>query len=479
MYDHSKQYKHSIIRARAISEVDDLLPKYAMVIDQICPCSKSEFESYFNAQFMDYAIKKARNPNNQEAIKKTLDNHRTEISGSLFGMYYEVDGTIYSSERTKKFLQDNDQPAFFKDWLIKMQFPNAAQSSRTYRRHIEHGINCHPYSLLLKVLEYAKRENVTLLKQEIGYYILNSEDVLMGNATPNEVFDAIMEDKRNGAESRKIIIPEGESDSYDQHIGDQLQYLQLANLIIIDGQVITINQQENISVQAFIDLLNKPLGFDIYSYDISTVSGRKKVEQDWSVYYGKLSDENDLLTTSIQALVTHSNEEILKTSTPEKKTDIGNDGELYVLEMEKKRVSDFDERLLRKVIYLGKTKGLGYDIQSVIAESGDKAEFVKYIEVKSTKRVTAPDINEEEFLDTLNITRNEWVAAEQHGKYYSIYRVYFIRGGVVTYVLSNVWEKYKDKKLRVVPLTYRLDFTNYAVDQIIDDTNEELIIINV
>ena len=109
MYDHTKQYKHDIIRARAISDVDDLLPKYAMTIDQICPCTKEDFVKHFDLAFEEYALKKARDPNNLSARKKTLDNHRTEITGSLFGMYYEENGMIYCSERTRKFLQDNDQ----------------------------------------------------------------------------------------------------------------------------------------------------------------------------------------------------------------------------------------------------------------------------------------------------------------------------------------------------------------------------------
>ena len=66
---------------------------------------------------------------------------------------------------------------------------------------------------------------------------------------------------------------------------------------------------------------------------------------------------------------------------------------------------------------LGKTKGLGYDIQSVVAEEGDKADFAKYIEVKSTKRVTEPNLSDACWMDTLNITRNEWIAAQQHGAF--------------------------------------------------------------
>ena len=154
MYDHRKQLKCAIIRARAISDVDNLLPKYATVIDNLCPCTKAKFEEGFNNAFREYAISKARNKSNEKAIKKTLDNHRTEVSGSLFGMHYEVDGIVYSSERNKKFLEDNDQPAFFKDWLLKMQFPNGMQKSQTYLKMVEEKLCCHPYSILLRVLEY-------------------------------------------------------------------------------------------------------------------------------------------------------------------------------------------------------------------------------------------------------------------------------------------------------------------------------------
>lgn len=463
MYDHTKQYKHDIIRARAISDVDDLLPKYAMTIDQICPCTKEDFVKHFDLAFEEYALKKARDPNNLSARKKTLDNHRTEITGSLFGMYYEEDGMIYSSERTRKFLQDNDQPAFFKDWLIKMQFPNGSQTPKKYRAHIEKGIKCHPYSLLLKVLEYAKREGIALLKQEIGYYILNSEDVLMGNTTANEVFDAIILDKKNISEPRKIIIPEGESTAYDQHIGDQLQYLQLANLIIFDGQYVSVNPNESLAIQAFVDIMNEPLGFDVYSYDVSTQKGRKIFEQEWEKYYCTLSDKNDMLSTPLYALIDEPSGDRKKV-TGDNKTELGDEGEEYVFNLEKARVTKFNPRLANKVIPLGKTKGLGYDVQSVIAEEGDEAEFVKYIEVKSTKRVTAPDFSADGFVDTLNITRNEWIAAQQHKEYYSIYRVYFTREGVSVFVIVNPYQKNKDGQIQVTPITYRVDFDSSAVN---------------
>lgn len=474
MYDHRKQLKYAIIRARAISDVDNLLPKYATVIDNLCPCTKAKFEEGFNNAFREYAISKARNKSNEKAIKKTLDNHRTEVSGSLFGMHYEVDGIVYSSERNKKFLEDNDQPAFFKDWLLKMQFPNGMQKSQTYLKMVEEKLCCHPYSILLRVLEYARRSDIVLLKQELGYYIFNSEDVLKGNATANEVFDQIMNDKRGGIPPRKIIIPDGESTSYDQHVGDQLKYLQLANLIYIDGQEVKINPHEMKSINRFIELINKPLGFDVYKYDLSNVENRKRFETDWAIYYGQLSKYADDLATPVESLLLPVDEEPKKLKRTNNKIELGDEGEEFVLNFEKDRVSKFNAHLVNKVLGLGKTKGLGYDIQSVIAEPGDFSEFVKYIEVKSTKRVTAPDLKDEVWTDTINITRNEWIAAMQHKEFYSIYRVYFIRGGVVMYIIKNPYQKKMDNIIDVVPLTYRVDFQNNSIDESYKEVNNHV-----
>lgn len=465
MYDHRKQLRCAIIRARAISDVDNLLPKYATVIDNLCPCTKAEFEEGFNNAFREYAISKAKDKSNKNAIRKTLDNHRTEVSGSLFGMHYEVDGMVYSSERNKKFLDDNDQPAFFKDWLLKMQFPNGMQKSRTYLKMVEEKLYCHPYSVLLRVLECARKSDIVLLKQELGYYIFNSEDVLKGNATADEVFDQIMNDKKMGIPPRKIVIPDGESTSYDQHVGDQLKYLQLANLIYIDGQEVKINPHEMKSINRFIDLIGKPLEFNVYQYDLSSVENRKRFETDWAIYYSQLSKCVDDLATPVESLLPPSDKETKEPKHTTNKIELGDEGEEYVLKLEKERVSKFNARLVNKVIGLGKTKGLGYDIQSVVAESGEFSEFVKYIEVKSTKRVTAPDLKDEVWTDAINITRNEWIAAMQHKEFYSIYRVYFTRGGVVIYVINNPYQKKIDNIIDVVPLTYRVDFQNNSIDE--------------
>ncbi|MHB8132540.1 MAG: protein NO VEIN domain-containing protein, partial [Mobilitalea sp.] len=84
-----------------------------------------------------------------------------------------------------------------------------------------------------------------------------------------------------------------------------------------------------------------------------------------------------------------------------------------------------------------------------------------------TKRVTVPEQSELRWIDTINLTRNEWVAAEQHKEYYSIYRVYFVPGKVIIFVIANPYLKNKDGILKAIPLNYRVDFGSDSIDNII------------
>lgn len=445
--------------------MDDLLPAYASVIDEICPCRHEEFERLFNNAFQRFLPESDR-------IKKTLDNHRTEISGKLFGMYFcSDDGMVYESERTQRFLEDNDQPAFFKDICYKMQFPNGMQKvSTTVFQRVKDQICIRPYAFVLKLLQIARTAKIEITKKNIGYYVLNSLDVLQGNANPYEVLEAIVEDRKNGIE-HDIRVPGKASSFTHQHINEQLNYLELANLIRIDDEKrIYLNPYENDTIELIAKDFDKKPDFDVYSYDLSKRDERIDFQYDWDAYYAKLSVNASLFSTGTESLSYKPKDQ---EEEPEKDnrhskgtslTEFGDEGEALVYEYEKSRVSAYNSRLANKVLSLGKTKGIGYDIQSVIAEPGDMDEFVKYIEVKSTKRYTCPDVNDSMWVDTLNITRNEWVAAKQHGAFYSIARVYFTSQGVTMFIITNVAEKLGDGRMKATPMTYRVDFSNSSVD---------------
>ena len=463
MYDHTRQYRCTIIRGKSQEEMDDLLPAYAKVIVEICPCLEEDFEELFNNAFMKYLPESQR-------VKKTLDNHRTEISGKLFGMYYLAsDGRMYVSERTQKFLEDNDQPAFFKDICYKMQFPNGTQKTTpTVVKRVADGIRIRPNAFLLKLLLIARTAKVDITKREIGYYVLNSLDVLQGQSNPNEVLKAITQDQKAGIE-RTINVP-GKASSYKwQHINEQMNYLELANLIrFTDDKRVVLNPNEMNTIELFAADCEKAPEFDVYSYDLRTIDGRKRFQLDWDEYFAHISKYAGQFGTSAASLIANTDDIAeVPVETPKpgiNLTEFGDEGEQIVFELEKKRVAAFNQRLAKKVLSLGKTKGLGYDIQSVVAEPGDRSEFVKYIEVKSTKRLTCPDINDGLWVDTLNITRNEWVAAQQHKEFYSIFRVYFTREGISIFILTNPIQKYNEGKLQATPMTYRVDFNNSAVD---------------
>ena len=451
--------------------MDDFLPAYAKVIDEVCPCDDLDFESLFNNAFMRYLPE-------SERVKKTLDNHRTEISGKLFGMYYfSDDGKVYESERTQKFLDDNDQPAFFKDICYKMQFPNGSQkTSPTVMERVADGICVRPNAFLLKLMLIARTAKVDITKREVGYYVLNSLDVLQGKASPYEVLEAITKDQKAGIE-RTIHVP-GKQSSYNwQHINEQMNYLELANLIrFTDDRRVVLNPNEMPTIELFAADWDKKPAFDVSSYDLTTSESRKLFQYAWDAYFAQISPCASQFTTSAASLVVDMQELEKPTATSTQITNLtefGDEGEQIVYEYEKKRVASFNQRLANKVLSLGKTRGLGYDIQSVIAEPGDMAEFVKYIEVKSTKRLTCPDINDALWVDTLNITRNEWVAAQQHRDFYSIFRVYFTRDGISMFVLKNPMQKYQDGKLQATPMTYRVDFSNIAVDSVITGLQRE------
>ena len=468
MYNGSNQYRCIIIRGKSQKEIDDMLPAYAKVIDDSTPCIIEEFPTKFNdllAPYLDLSADKAEDKKKE----KTLDNHRTEIAGKLFGMYYEDEnGYVYASDRTKKFLKDNDQPAFFKDLCYKMQFPNGMQKPQKFKPLLDNKISIRPNAFLLRVLQLASANHLILNKKEVGYYILNSLDVLQGIAVPEEVIEAIKKD-RNAGIVRKIET-KGKASSYNyQHINEQINYLELANLIYTNGAgEVWLNENERDTIQIFASDWNKEPAFDVYAYDLESASGRKQFKLDWTVYFGKLSDKVDQFETTVNALGVADEIPQKKKETNGKTTvEIGDEGEAFVFEYEKNRVFKFNPRLVNRVLSLGKTKGLGYDIQSVVAEPGDKADFAKYIEVKSTKRVTEPNLSDALWMDTLNITRNEWIAAQQHGEFYCIYRVYFVRGRILMYVINNIYQKQQDKMIDVVPLTYRIDFRKDAIDQMV------------
>jgi len=444
-YDHSKQFRSTIVRGKALTELDDLLPAYASIISQICPSYKDDFTVQFNKNLSHYL---------PSAVKKTLDNHRTEIAGKLFGLYYaDADNIIHISERGSKLLNDSDQPAFFKDLCAKYQFPSGISTISTVADQISHGIQVRQLSFVLKVLLEVDKLEQNLSKKEIAYYILNSLDVLTRQATPREIIEQISQD-RNKKITREISAPNKASSFNYQHINEQLNLLFLANLITYDDGFVILNSKEMNFIEALARQHNLAPAFDFTQYDLSDIEDRKNAEIKWGIFFAQLSDIDETITsTSALALSDIDLPSLPKSSTIDKIA-LGDDGEEYVYNLEVNRVKSSFPRLVNKIKKQGIIKGLGYDILSVIGQ-GLKADFPTYIEVKSTKRVTPPL---DDFTDTVNLTRNEWVAAEQHKDSFYIYRVYFCQNEIKLFILQNPFQQNEDGNIFSRPLNYRLEF---------------------
>lgn len=455
------QYRCTIIRGKAQKELDNLLPAYANIVAEICPCTKDVFDQEFNDRLSEI-IYNSTFENLEENNQKTIRNHITEIAGKLFGLYYFDDQYIYESPSNQKLLEDNDQPAFFKNLCLNFQFPNGTQKIQTVEERINDGIKFKPFHFVLSLLSIAQKNGITITKDEIGYYVLNAKQVLQGTISIEDVLGTILKDRASNN------IKKLDSGSFHtQHIREQLNLLTLANLIIIDGNNVILNKSENQIIDEFIKELNTPLKFNIFSYNLNNEDEKKQMYYDWSEYFGKITVLNpEILSTSIGAL---QREEIEKPKVEKKGVDytiLGDEGEDYVFNLEKNRVSVFYPRLVNKVLLLGKQRGLGYDISSIEAdENKEEPEFARFIEVKSTKRITEPDLNDNSWTDTVNLTRKEWIAAKQYRSAYNIYRVYFTPNATIVRKINDPFGKNEQGTITVLPTLYRMDFGSESIDK--------------
>lgn len=453
IFNPDKQYRCTIIRGKAQNEIDDLLPAYAKIITDICPCEKSTFIELFDKAIVKYLY---------SPTQKTIANHRTEVAGKLFGMWWEDEkGLVYASERTERLLENRDNPEFFKDVVSKIQFPNGMDKIQTTLDRIKHSIKLQPVAYVLKVLLVAEDKSLFLTKDEIAYYVLNSLEVLQGVVLPEAVVDKIIE-RRKRKIFKKVEYPGKQSSYCMQHITELFNIIELANLIRQErtkkAVIIKLNRKELSVVNYFANRATEAPAFDVYSYDLENAEQRKKLSYDWLKYYASSDDQASTFATSADSLTkAEEKEEPGRVPAPLgiDTTLIGEEGERIVFEKEKERVRVFNERLVNKVIYFGKQRGLGYDISSIKAVIGPCAEHAIYIEVKSTKRVTKPG---NPFRDQFDLTRNEWVAAEQHKDNYFVYRVYITNDGVFVFIMNDPVNLRDKGVIYAEPLKYHVEF---------------------
>lgn len=466
MYIPEHQYRCTIIRGKSQTDMEDLLPLYANIVHKYCPCEENAFKTSARKHLSKALFETEAYNNLSDSNKKTIDNHLTEIAGTLLGLYYPIEENdsviIYESESCKYLVENHDFPTFFKNVCLNFQFPNGAKWIQFVKDDVENKLNIKPYCYVVSLLYYAEKQpaKVLLTQQEIGYYVLNNLDVLQGNVPCDIVYNRILDDRNKKIKRDKL------SGSKDwQHIREQFNMLELANIVECGQTYIWLNSKESKAIALFLKA-NGKVDFNCYDYDLNSLEGRKALLNDWREYYGKFNKELYGIKTVFDSKVEIAGREGLKAQGGAFKStvDLGDEGEALVFKLEQERIRNFKERLVNKVLLLGKTKGLGYDISSIEGdENPKKPEFARYIEVKSTKRVTEPKFDKN-WGDSLNITTKEWIAAEQYGEYYNIYRVYFTKNKTIIIRIQNPFKKAEEGLIEVYPTIYQMNFDSNVIE---------------
>lgn len=464
MYNPDNQYRCTIIRGKSQTEMEDLLPLYANIVNKYCPCNEDIFKQSAYSELSNALFNVSDYSQLTDNNQKTVRNHYTEIMGTLLGLFYprcdsySGKNIIYESESCRFVYENSDLPTFFKNLCLNFQFPNGEKKATSVIEEIKLGIKLKPFCFVIELLYIAQKNKQLLAKQEVGYYALNNLDVLCGRVSPHQVYERIIEDRKHGVKKSRL------SGSNEwQHIKEQFNLLELAGLVEHDAERIWLNHNEAAAISLFIKYRQNPY-FDVSAYDMSEVEGRKIMAQDWKKYNGQFNNELLTLQPESESITQRGDLRIDKTAI-KSTSDLGDEGEAFVFRLERERVKKFKEKLANKVLLLGKTKGLGYDISSIEAdENPENPEFARYIEVKSTKRITRPSFSKT-WADSINITRKEWIAAQQFGHAYNIYRVYFTKTEVIVIRVHNPFALSQQGKISVIPTVYQMEFGSDIIQQ--------------
>ena len=116
-------------------------------------------------------------------------------------------------------------------------------------------------------------------------------DVLQGKIPCEIVYNRIIEDRKNKVKRDKL------SGSKDwQHIKEQFNLLELANIIESDQNYLWLNPSESQAVSLFIKK-NGKVDFDCYKYDFTSLDDRKALLNDWRAYFGTFNKELEKIQT--------------------------------------------------------------------------------------------------------------------------------------------------------------------------------------
>ena len=424
----------------------DLLPAFALAVEASTPLPRDEFIRKIRAKIHSLV------PGGVD--KKTADNYRTETIGQMLGMYYYDEKKIAQiAPRTQRYLDTQDQVEFFKIICCQLQAPSGM--SKETKEFIKKGVKFWPISYLTKTLRLAKEQYgyPSLTKKELNFFVFSNLSALCGKMSPKEAVDQIAMYRR-----RKKPVPIDGGSNTSQHSNEVINLAKYANLVSLNGEMVTLNQSEATDADKILAYQNDSNWFDVGSYDLESANGWQTLNDDWRRHYAQFPFPNDVNAFSSQGArwvpepvelptepvefpnVPHPQQATTmggasagisslaapKYDEPVEITanEIGETGENYVFVQEQKTVKRTHARELNRVKRVGMIKGIGYDVHSVLAARGrsqgeeDKAIL---IEVKSEFRSSPP---KDSFV--ANLTANEFKAARQFKDTFYIVTVFLV-----------------------------------------------------
>lgn len=456
-------YRIHFVRPRFKSNIENVLLYMANECCRIPKCSCAEYnQRYFNAIKMF--------PGNVGMTKKTLDNWRTEIP-ALFGFYKEEKDTdITETSQMAVFLHENqDLTQFLRLFLYSFQFPGGHMKAVDVKDIIYNNIKFKPARTIIQVLmagnsilsEQNNSKEMSLSAEEATYCIFNDIRVTSGVISANTIARTILNNRKNkvkyyNSKDEKIRSLTGSprtKGDVTRYAKDILDYMEIANLLIVTNGYYYLKGNEVSAIQKFRDDKTWFKGYDTFygKKDIETIE-LTKIEPEWFEYVNS-SMKPDLFKTDVQAMFRQTgsidvvfDDRIKEVVTSDDRTmkDIGNLGEAMICGHEKMRlkINGYKEFVRLVQIVDSPSYHPGFDIDSYEA---DGTEDHRYIEVKTT--ISKKKIQ----MFGFHMSPNEWRVAGTIKEHYCIYRLMLSEQDKILYILRNPVSLYKTDQIEAEP----------------------------
>jgi len=426
--------------------MDTLLPIFANLVERNTPQTPTLFDS---------SMIKSLEGIFPGQTNKTHRNYLTEIIGQLFSMFYLENGQIELAPLALKLIGDGDQPAFFKVLASRLQFPNPSAKKNKYDEEVADGLGIRPLVLVLELLLVAHSHQDRVSFDELAYYVLNSVEALTGLHDGSTLYADILRSRGSN-----VAIPSFEGSAARQHIKESLNLLVLANLIRTDSLEYWMNQFE---IDAIVEICSTGARQGLFR-GRNSLETHDEYQQSWKKYLTDISTVPiGIFATQVAALGAVGPQRLVPGKPKRRANDIGREGELLVLDYENAAIEiSFPGKGWTAQDYTAK-RGIGFDIESIFHSEPKLHGTPHRIEVKSTVRVTKPDLRSAKAPDGFTLTRSEKQAVDTYKETFSIYRIYIYAGGYDIHILRNPSELNQMNIMNFVPDTWSTDYIPSSV----------------